>query len=439
MNAAISNNANNSVAIQLMIGAEQLKEFGSPRILESLDYVLHTLPVQIVILSITDTAHSLESQIIDRCSRYGVQVYLWTMVCADRKDSLHSLPYIQDASGNNGYGFLGSWDGLGKGDETFLFSCPTSVMEDHHGVQDAVTSAKTMGASGIFLDRIRYPSPANGLEFLSACSCSKCREHFRHRTGDQWPNLSELAVSHSKNGFKGAESFLEETDNAFSFRARMITSIVAQYSKAAHNAELRVGLDLFAPSLASLVGQNYESLSSYADFIKPMLYCKAMGPAGLPLEFSSFMRALIESGTKPSAAVEFAAGISDLSVEEMNSCYNGKEFSACTAASEFARCKTMLNNTPWEKPDLFAGIELVDHETYLTRINHESRNAYLDALAEQPIAICWNILYVPKEHIDAIAKLYRRKNESSAKYRIKERAAFHEENFKELPWSISAG
>jgi hypothetical protein len=54
---------------------------------------------------------------------------------------------------------------------------------------------------------------------------------------------------------------------------------------------------------------------------------------------------------------------------------------------------------------VYAGIELVDHEDYETKINEAARDAYLEALSRENIALCWIILYIPRNHIMAVAKL----------------------------------
>lgn len=49
---------------------------------------------------------------------------------------------------------------------------------------------------------------------------------------------------------------------------------------------LIVGLDLFAPVVSRLVGQNYALITRNADFIKPMLYRRTEAPAGVGYELS---------------------------------------------------------------------------------------------------------------------------------------------------------
>ena len=77
------------------------------------------------------------------------------------------------------------------------------------------------------------------------------------------------------------EAGLEEL---FEFRKHSITAAVQRFAAAARERGLKVGLDLYSYSLSPLVAQDYGELAGTADWLKPMSYCHAVGPAGLPLE-----------------------------------------------------------------------------------------------------------------------------------------------------------
>ena len=402
-------NYGGKIAAQLMVGPEQLKRFGEAGILASLDYALDRLAPEEMILSIGEASRGFARTIVGHCDERGVRVSLWVMVFADRAAILRPLPYVQDAHGNEGYGSIGAWEDIGKGDEKFLFHCPSALGKDEEGIRHAIRSAKAIGARGLFLDRIRYPSPANGLEFLGACSCPRCKEAYKRWGGGTWPDLASMAVHRASGGEEGARNFIEEAGPALQFRSRMVTAAVARYAEAARDGNLRVGLDLFAPSLAAIVGQDYFSLSDYADFMKPMLYCKAFAPAGLPLEFLLLMRGLEQSGIDAAKARDFVAGLSGMSADALDAVRSKGGFPASVASSELARCRREIDPQARREPDVYAGIELVDHEAYATKIGQRERDSYLESLSGQNVAICWNILYVPRAHIDAIAS--RRKDQ----------------------------
>ena len=393
------------IAAQLMIGPEQLAHFGEAGILACLDHALDVLAPRELILSITDSSSDLARKITERCDRVGTRVSLWVMVFADRPAILTSFPNVRDAEGRTGYGATGAWENIGKGDEKFLFYCPSALGKDEKGIESALRAAKSAGARGIFLDRIRYPSPANGLEFMSACSCPLCKDAYRAWSGEEWPDLASLFVRHAAHGADNAQAFIENARKAFQFRSRMVSSAVARYADAAHAEGLSVGLDLFAPALAGFVGQDYRSLSRHADFMKPMLYCKAWAPAGMPLEFFLLMKGLEESGIDAAKAVDFVSKLSGVDHEYLEALRRKENFPASLAASELLRCQREIDPAATPKPEIYAGIELVQHDAYDTRIDDDVRDSYLKSLSGQNIAVCWNILYVPERHIDALASM----------------------------------
>lgn len=394
------------MALQLMLGREQLRDFNQAQIIACLEYALDSLPVAELILSAAQEAFDVARQVVSCCARRGVSVVLWTMTCADRPVNLPRLQPALDFSGREWYGTMGVWGGIGKGDEKFSFSCPMAVCADKAGPDNAVKTAKELAATGLFLDRLRYPSPANGLEFIGSCSCPVCRDAYRQEYGTDWPDLCSLLMDTARDGRSGAEAFLRQAAPALEFRARRIARVAEAYADAAKAAGLRVGLDLLAPCLGILVGQDYSLLAHHADFIKPMLYCKATGPAGLPLEFGCFYKALTASGAGRQEALAYISTLSGLAQEYLEDGLSSSGFSPGLARLERGRAKLAMERSAGPEPALYAGIELVDHPAYATRINNQTRDEYITALGYHSLALCWNILYIPRVHIDALACCY---------------------------------
>ena len=73
------------------------------------------------------------------------------------------------------------------------------------------------------------------------------------------------------------------------FRADSVTVLVAELAEEARRLGRKVSLDLFSPCLAPLVGQDYERLKRHCDWVKPMTYRLAKGPAGLRLEIPALI------------------------------------------------------------------------------------------------------------------------------------------------------
>ena len=99
------------------------------------------------------------------------------------------------------------------------------------------------------------------------------------------------APSRAGEGGAGTRSWLEAIASAnpllerfMKFRCDSVTGLVAELAGEARRLGRTVSLDLFSPSLAPLVGQDYRGLSRHCSWAKPMTYRSALGPAGLRLE-----------------------------------------------------------------------------------------------------------------------------------------------------------
>jgi len=242
------------------------------------------------------------------CRACGIEPWVWFPVLADAPGtSIVPDELVTAFDGSRGNGKIGAWSGLESGDENFLFSCPNNDRRVERVLDSCSSLMDHSDLSGIMLDRIRYPSPANGLEMLFSCFCDSCARAFRSETGHSLAPLADRARAFlQRMRSLTAQSFREEWGDEdtlwtvsglaglAAFRARSISSLVARFSARARSRGLKVCLDLFSPSLAGMVGQNYRSLCGMCDWVKPMIYRHARGPAGFPLEWDSLREALLQ-------------------------------------------------------------------------------------------------------------------------------------------------
>jgi hypothetical protein len=389
---------NPGLAAQLMIGKDELAAFGESGIAARLERALDLLDPGWLFLSVEDPSSAPARRAVEGCRARGTRTALWTMVLADAPRPAPAE--VRDAQGRTGYGRLGRWEGMGRGQERFLFACPTHALDDGEAPARAASGLREAGADAVFLDRIRYPSPAGGLELLGACGCGACRARYRAATGEDWPDLVAWALELAAQGGRGAGRFLERSGPALGFRAGTITAVVAGIAAAVRAAGGLVGLDLFAPALATWVGQDYALLAPHADFVKAMLYCRARGPAGLPLELTCLVDGLVQGGVGREAAREFVAGVTGLPAAEVAAAAAGGLPPGRAGEEHACALRWMARAGPG--PPLYAGIELVDHPAYETRIDASVRDGYLTALRGARLAVCWNLLYVPEEHLAAV-------------------------------------
>jgi hypothetical protein len=241
------------------------------------------------------------------CQDFKIRTYLWYPVLADvLAFKIVQEQAVETFDGLHGYGESGRWDKLGEGGEDFLFLCPND--EEHIKTILDQYQSKIIESDfdGVFLDRIRFPSPSNGFELLFSCFCKYCQYKFHTTYGEDLENYRYRAKAVFEK-FKTMDiSYLRTCQSLFNviiqdnlvkfydFRKQNIYQMVKIFADKAKQMGKLVGVDLFAPSLAPLVSQDYRLLAKTCDWIKPMIYAHTTGPAGLPLELFCFMRAILK-------------------------------------------------------------------------------------------------------------------------------------------------
>lgn len=192
------------------------------------------------------------------------------------------------------------------GDEAFDFCCPS-----HMGITDALLSLydsvySDVAFDGVFLDRIRYPSMTVGVEALFGCFCGDCRAwmaergiteremrecYARIRAKIDTPECDNpLGIKEYRNGgYRFSDSTLS---TLIQLKCERITDALRDLTQGFRARGLRIGMDLFAPFLAPMVGQDYLTLGAMADFVKPMLYRNTYTPAGIAFETDAMARAI---------------------------------------------------------------------------------------------------------------------------------------------------
>ncbi len=360
----------------------------------------------------------LTAELVRACRALGVRTLLWLPVLGDapgveqKADSL-----VMSCEGTRGHGSSGAWEGLG-GEERFLFSCPND--ERYLGAVLLASSALLVETEpdGIMLDKIRFPSPSNGFESLLGCFCDSCRSLFESQTGQsfeqQRERARELLADVRNNGPDGFLAAWNQTGSFWkatglgelaAFRARSILSVVARFGSLARARGLEVGLDLFAPSLAPLVSQDYEALSGLCDWVKPMLYHRALAPAGLPLEIASLwkgLRALYPRGdpTKLHRSLGAAFGweLPGTATE-----LHARGLPASVISSELEMIGRMRLSAGVK---VYAGIEAARIPEFGLDVTSDSLGRSLREVRSPAsgIVASWNLLRIPDENLRVIGK-----------------------------------
>jgi len=347
------------------------------------------------------------------CRDFKIKTYLWYPILADIPGfKVRWEQSVETFDGLHGYGKNGRWDKLGKGEEDFLFLCPNdeqNIREIFNQYQNKIIES---GFDGVFLDRIRFPSPSNGFELLFSCFCKSCLNKFYSNYGEDLEGYRNQAKTVFKK-FKTIDVNYLQTCQSFSdiiirdslkkfydFRKQNIYQVLKMFADKAKQMGKLVGVDLFAPSLAPLVSQDYQLLAKTCDWIKPMIYCHTSSPAGLPLELYCFIRAILDINP----AIDEGQLIREISriigvalPTQINDLLkNG--ISENIICSEMQRIKEF--NLP-EKIDTYVGIEAVQMPG-LCNITEEILKKYLESVIEAEIkgmVLSWDLLKIPDENL----------------------------------------
>ncbi len=347
------------------------------------------------------------------CTDFKIKTYLWYPILADISAfKIEQEQAVETFNGLHGYGRSGCWDKLGKGEEDFLFLCPNdekNIRQIFNQYQNKIIESSF---DGVFLDRIRFPSPSNGFEALFSCFCKSCLNKFYINYGEDLESYRNQAKTIFKrfktidvNYLQTCQSFSDiiirdDLEKLFDFRKQKIYRVLKMFADKARQMGKLVGIDLFAPSLAPLVSQDYQLLAKTCDWIKPMIYCHTSSPAGFPLELYCILRAILDINPALDEeqliqAVSRIIGV-DLPTQLNGLLKNGvSEYIICVEMQKIRKL-----NLP-EKVDIYIGLEAVQIPG-LCNIDKSILKKYLESVIEEDIKgilLSWNLLKIPDENL----------------------------------------
>jgi len=347
------------------------------------------------------------------CRDFKIKTYLWYPVLADvLAFKIEQEQAVETFDGLHGYGKSGSWDKLGEGEEDFLFLCPNDEEHIRRIFEQYQNKIKESDFAGVFLDRIRFPSPSNGFELLFSCFCKFCLNKFYTKYGEDLENyryqskavfekFKTMDISYLRTCQSLSDMIIQgNLEKFYDFRKQNIYQVVKIFADKAKQMGKLVGVDLFAPSLAPLVSQDYQLLAKTCDWIKPMIYGHTSGPAGLPLELYCFMKAILNINPALDEG-QFIREISriigvDLPTQINDLLKNG--VSENIICSEMQRIKK-LDLT--ESVNIYIGLEAVQIPG-LCNITEKILKKYLKSVTEaevKGIILSWDLLKIPDENL----------------------------------------
>ncbi len=297
----------------------------------------------------------------------------------------------------------------------FTFLCP-----NRPAVREAVLAhlrqlCRTGQYDGVFLDRIRYPSPASDPGHALACFCRDCRRAAAEDGLDlddaQRRIQSLLDAPGGRAGFLHAllgpaaptdgDLGLEALGQFLRFRARSVTAFVALAAEVIGESGLEVSLDCFSPSLAWSVGQDLGALDAHGAWIKAMSYGHTLGPAGMPFELLGLAEWLVAAGASEPAALATLSSASGLPLPPTRAALRDRGLSATALAQDLRKGRAAGVNT------LLAGIELVDLEG-VTALTASQIRADLRAILDTGVdglSLSWDLLHIPLERLSLVREV----------------------------------
>lgn len=248
--------------------------------------------------------YRLYEKFIEICKEFDIESYLWFPVLSDNPGYKISEKQLNlNYDGSRGYGKTGQWTNPHQKEENFLFICPNNKNAINNLFKLFKKSVDNFDFRGIFLDRVRYSSGTNGIESLFSCFCEYCREKFYYEYNlplNEYIKKIEILLDNFKKitnvDIKKWPDFeylwdLFGIKKFFDFKNFNIYEVVKKFSDYARAKSKKIGIDLYSFSLSKIVSQDYKMLQDCCNWIKPMMYCHAIGPAGIPLEISCLINA----------------------------------------------------------------------------------------------------------------------------------------------------
>ena len=251
-----------------------------------LDHILSSIQVKDIILG-WNTDKQLNHQLVNYFHQLGIRTLLWLPALSEG-EQLRSMHMITKLNGGSGNGVANSEH------EQFRFACPNQLINVHQLISIYEEHFADIPFDGVFLDKIRFPSFANGYEEGFGCFCETCCKQMH---GIDVTILKTYIDNHDPillegtYDDKGLYHFQDaQVDAFYKQRSRMISNYIFKLAAYFNSRKMIVGADVFAPFMAYHVGQNIQEIGKLVDFIKPMFYRYTTAPAGMQYEYDAYVQ-----------------------------------------------------------------------------------------------------------------------------------------------------
>lgn len=342
------------------------------------------------------------------CERLGAELYLWHPLLTGDGD-------WQPPEDGRVLGLDGRPVSAYAGMTEFAFLCPNQpeIREAILRHLDAVVTR--FPYDGVFLDRMRFPSPTVSPFVEIGCCCAVCearaavsglflkevRQELQER---RTTALGCLQVVRDWMG-QGQET-QSHLAKFLNFRTQSITSFLSEVCQWLRSHKLRIGLDCFSPMLTRMVGQDLSALSAFADWVKIMTYGHVYAPAGIPGELLSLIRSVVaqtetlvetEQLTE-SDVLQVVSECTGIALPKTIACLEETGLASSALGQEARRGQTQISCETW------AGLELVELPgiTRLHKMQIQSDILAFSAALVDGLALSWDLWHIPTSSLRGV-------------------------------------
>jgi hypothetical protein len=293
-----------TIGAQLSTSHSSLAALDEQRVLDSVRRAVEALDLDLLIVGFRESPDVFRR--LCAANRPVDNIYLWFSALSDI-NGMTEDDLVVNWRGARSRGWGGWVEKGGDVEETFRFACPNNPAAREKTTLRLRELLQRYDFRGVFLDKIRFPSPANGVDEMLSCFCEHCRRAAQAEglnldavlrvfaDGPLDGNASSFRRSRSGHWLDTIAEAHPLIARFLSFRTKSVARLVGQLSDECRGLGRSVSLDLFSPSLAPLVGQDYQRLKGCCDWVKPMTYRLARGPAGLRLEIPALIKGVAQS------------------------------------------------------------------------------------------------------------------------------------------------
>lgn len=354
-------------------------------------------------------------------NRLCPEVFLWYPLLSDYPgfDPTH-LVMTLDSGRSRGWS---GYEGTGI-EESFKQACPNNPRSVSTSLAHLDECMSRYPFDGVFLDKIRFPSGANGLQDMFSCFCPFCIQkaaaagldlaevrsvlESRGRVRNAVPTgLRGTGAQRLADGARWLDDLVAGRpvlQRFIDFRVDSIRELVGAVAERMRKLGKKVSLDVFTPVLAPCVGQSLSALARCADWVKPMIYRFGTGPSSLRTEVPSLIRELgTYVGLSAPAALAWAADRCE-SLRGMTVRQIERSVPLALVGSEAERALALLGTTP-----LYLGLETVSIPGRM-EVSPRDVEETLEVGARvgvQGFVMSWDLLHTPLENVKPLGKLPR--------------------------------